>query len=128
MAQFLDGELTVEDMDDEELAKGRFRDKNGGFSGRPPAIVPKEFHDACVRRLLQRAEEMTREHFLTAVETFADIASSPAYEPKDRLKAAAYIWERTAGKVPDKVEIKAKLAKWEQDIEGIISEGPVEDK
>lgn len=128
MAQFIAGEITVEDLDDEELMRGRIRDINGKFSGPKPKLIPREFHDALVRELLKRGDQLLRENFLMAMDTFFDIAGNKALEPKDRLKAAQYLWERVAGKVPDKVELKAEIAPWQEDIKEIVAKEPDEEQ
>lgn len=126
MAQFMHGEITVEDLDDEELLQGRVRDREGMFRGRPPKLIPREFHEAITRELLSRGERIIREHYLKAIDTFVKIAADPNVEPKDRLKAAQYVWERMAGKLPDKVEVKAKVEPWQEDISAIITKEPGE--
>lgn len=121
MAQLMAGELTIEDLDDQELLTGRIRDKNGGFSGRQPALIPRSFHEAITRELLTRGDQLLRENFIASIETFVSIAKDPNVEPKDRLKAAQYVWERIAGKMPDRVDVKAQIEPWQEDIEKIVS-------
>lgn len=108
-AQLLRGELKVEDLDDEELARGRLRDKNGGWSGRPPRAVPQEMVQAMRREWLGRAEEKLRaalhEH---GIGTLVELASNTQVDSAVRLRAAQLILERTMGKVPDKVTVAAE--------------------
>lgn len=124
MAQFIAGELTVADLDNEELSKGQFRADDGTFRGRPPKLIPREFHDAIVRELLQRGEAMVREAYTDAIKVFKDIAMDADAPTKDRLKAAQYLWERSAGKVPDRIEVKAQMEPWEGDVKGIVANVP----
>lgn len=112
----------IETMDPEELARGRFRASDGSFKGAPPKWVPAEFHQACMKEMLKRGQEMYRSNFLVAIEAFTKIAADPNIEPQHRLKAAQYIWERVEGKIPDKVEIGGITEPWEQIIGGIIAE------
>lgn len=122
MAQLMYGGLSVEELDTDELLKGQLKDRNGRFTGKAPQIIPRQLHDACVRELLKRGEDMVRESFADAINTFRSIATDPNADPGARLKAAQYIWERVAGKLPDKVEVRATVAAWQQDIESIVSE------
>jgi hypothetical protein len=121
------GKITMKEfvatLEPEELVRGKLRDKNGNFTGAPPKWVPAEFHSECVRELLRRGQEMYRDSFLVAIEVFTKVAdgSIPGVDPKDRLKAAQYIWERVEGKVPDRVEV-AHAEPWETIISGIVAE------
>ena len=108
MAQLLNGEISVADLDDEELARGRCRDMNGGFSGRTPRIVPREMQQEMVRRLLQRGEEMFRESYIDALRVLREIMTDPNNSASDRLKALNMVVERTAGKVPDRIHLAAE--------------------
>lgn len=101
--QLLSGMISVEELDDEELARGQCRDRNGGFTASPPAMVPKEMHDRMVRELFDRADQQLRENLLDVVSTMTDIAKGTAYEPADRIKAATWVFERVRGKVADVV-------------------------
>ena len=107
MEKLLMGELKVEDLDDEELARGQCRDTQGHFSGRPPRIIPRELQQEMVRRLLDRGNELWRSAFNIAIRTHIEIASDPNNSPADRLKASQYIIERVAGKTPDTLKLEA---------------------
>ena len=106
MADLINGKLTVRDLDDEELARGTCRDHNGRFSARA-ALVPREFQQEMIRRLLERGDELWREGFNIAIRTHLEIASDLNVDPSTRLKAAQYIIERVSGKTPDRLLITA---------------------
>lgn len=122
LAKLISGELKVEDLDDEELARGYPKDRGGKFRGRPPKMIPKELHDRMTRELLRRGQDMFRMEYQTAIEAMAKIAADPTEKSADRIKAAQYIIERVAGKVPDKVEIAA-ADPWQQIIDRIVVDG-----
>jgi len=90
-----------------ELARGQLKDKGGRFRGRPPAFVPRGFHDACVAELLRRGKEEWQKAYLAAVKVMGEISEGeiPA-KPADRIKAAQFIVERLEGKTPQPLEIK----------------------
>jgi hypothetical protein len=119
------GEYTWDDfvasLTPEELARGQLMDKNGGFAGRPPSYVPRQFHDACVRELLGRGRVLYKENYVKAIQAMTEIASSKSAKEADRIKAATFVIERLEGKVPDKLEISA-ADPWQQIISGIVSE------
>lgn len=108
MAQFMKGELTVEDLDDEELARGQFRDEHGRFSGRPNKLIPREVQQEMIRRLLARGDELWRSGYNIAIKVHLEIAADPNNTPADRMKAAQYLIERVAGKTPDRIHIAAE--------------------
>jgi hypothetical protein len=125
-AAILRGEINVEDLTVEELVRGRPKAADGTFRGANPRVVPKAFHDACIKELMKRGQELYRDAYLDVVKVFIDIAKDPKVEPADRLRAAKYVWERIEGKVPDKVEIGGTTDPWQQVIDGIVAE--VEDE
>lgn len=116
--KLLSGNISVQDLDDEELARGMCRDANGGFTGSPPRMVPKDMHDRMVRELFQRADQTLREGLLDAAESIVEIARGSAYEPADRIKAATWLWERLRGKVAD-VVVHTQDKPWEMVLSNI---------
>lgn len=124
-AALLAGELDVEDLDEEELARGYCKDKNGRFTGRPPKVVPRELHDRMRRELLKRGEEVFAQSFVDSIRALADIACSPSVKDADRIRAAQYVVERIAGKVPEKVELSA-ADPWQTIIDRIVVDDPRE--
>jgi hypothetical protein len=97
--------LPVEDLDTEELAKGRLRDKNGHFTGRPPKLLPRQIHDAMQAEHYKRVNAVLEESLSDIVKVMRGVAMDRAADPAVRLKAAIYIYERFMGKVPDKIEV-----------------------
>jgi hypothetical protein len=100
---FLEGEITVEDMDDEEIARAQFRAADGTFRGRPPKTVPRNFAQQVSRELLKRGDSRFRRLYFEAIEVLAEIARD-GEKDGDRVRAANILLERVAGKVPEKVE------------------------
>jgi len=95
------GIITAEDLDDEELARGQCRGKDGRFSNNVPRMIPKSVHDRMVNELFKRADEKLKSNLIEMVNTMTEIAKGPAYEPADRIKAATWVFERVRGKNPD---------------------------
>jgi hypothetical protein len=108
-ALFLAGKITVEDLDDDELAQGRFKAADGTFRGRPPAVIPSEMVQAMRREWLKRANARLAEALMeVGIQGMIDLAKDPLVDPAVRLRAQQMIIERTMGKVPDKIEVAAE--------------------
>lgn len=101
----LAGEIPVEDLDEEELARGMCRNPDGTFPKRHPEMVPKVIVDRMRRELFERAEEGLRAGLLDCVQAMVGIASNDAVAPGDRMRAASFVLERVMGKTPDRVLI-----------------------
>ncbi|QNJ55401.1 hypothetical protein SEA_LITTLEFELLA_90 [Gordonia phage LittleFella] len=114
------GKLAVEDLDDEELARGQIRREDGTFTS--SRMVPVEVHDRMVKELFDRADVRLRENLLTAVDTAAEIAQGTAYDEGVRLQAAKWMYETVRGKVPTKVELDVS-PKFEQVMDAVIIGG-----
>ena len=95
------GLISVKDLDDEELARGQCRGKDGNFANMAPRSIPKSIHDEMVRRLFERADEKLKANLIDVVDTMTSIAKGTAYEPADRIKAATWVFERVRGKNPE---------------------------
>jgi hypothetical protein len=104
-----------------ELARGQLFDSRGGFSGRPPSLVPRAFHDACVRELMKRGRVLYQENYLLAIQAMTKIATDSEAKAADRIKAAQFVIERLEGKIPDRIEV-VQAAPWEEMISGLVAE------
>jgi hypothetical protein len=116
----------VEALSVEELVRGRLKDRNGTFTGAPPAWVPAEFHRACVRELMKRGKYLWQDNYLEAVQAMTEIATGrgkagAVATPGERLKAAQFVIERIEGKVPDIVNIVSDK-RWAVVLDGIVAE------
>jgi len=119
-----DGDYTWEEfaaaLHPRELARGQLFDSRGGFSGRPPKLVPRAFHDACVRELMKRGKRLYQENYLQAIDAMTQIANDESQKASDRLKAAQFVIERLEGKVPERVEF-VQAAPWEEMLSGAVA-------
>lgn len=107
MEKLLAGVITVEDLDDMELARGQCRDTAGGFTGRPPRIIPREMHQEMLRRLFERSDELLQGALLITVRMFLEVVSDPNQTAADRMKAGVFIFENVRGKAPQTVRLEA---------------------
>jgi hypothetical protein len=104
----IDNPETISEWTDEELRRGRKKDKNGKFTGRDPIIVPTNCYREMVRRELRRAESSMAENLHDAVKALATIATSPMSEDRDKIAATKILMDRVMGKSPDKIELGGK--------------------
>ena len=108
-AMLMQGVITVEDLDDEEVARGQLRAADGTFRGRPPKLMPTELVQAMRREWLGRAEAKLRDALMEkGLGTLVELAGNDQIDAAVRLRAATTIIERTMGKVPDRVVLAAE--------------------
>ena len=117
---FMAGDLTIHDMDDEELARGQFRAGDGTFRGRPPKTIPRDFAQQLSRELLRRADSEFRKMLIEAVRTHGTVMRV-GEKDADRLRAANLVVERTMGKVPDKVIVSEGRPEWESAVDEFLA-------
>ena len=125
MTDVLIGKEDLKTWDDEELRRGRRRDKHGGWQGRDPIVVAKAVHDELVRRTLERANQLLIDNLEQGLQVLCDIMLDEDVEAKDRLTAIRMITDRAMGKEPMKLDIKGE-AKWEAAIAHSIVSLPAE--
>lgn len=118
-AAFINGDIKVEDLTPEELVRGQLKGVDGKWH-KPPKMVPREFHQACMRELLGRGDALFRENYLIAIRALADIAGNAQMDAGDRIRASNLIIERVAGKVPDKIELP-RAAEWQDAMAEIVA-------
>jgi hypothetical protein len=115
--QFMAGQLTVDDLEDEELATCGFRSKNGAIF--KPKTVPRELAQAFTRAIYERAQSELRSLTVEAAQTMGEIMKNKSVEPDIRLKAALSIIERNLGKTPQVLAITDAKA-YEEVFDGIL--------
>lgn len=124
--EFVDGTLTIDDLDDEEIMRGQLRTVAGDFRGRPPAYVPISFAKAIAEKQRQMVFVELGRKVLKALNTLDEVMSRQHPQPGDnaRVAAARLVLEYNIGKVPDKVELKAEISTWEQNVGELIVHYP----
>jgi hypothetical protein len=119
----LRGELPVESWDDEEIARGYTKDKDGNFNGRPPNIPARTFAQT-QRELRKRAQGKFDQHALNSINVIANVAYY-GEKDSDRLKAAEIITERVLGKVTQRIEVH-DADPWQTILDDIIDDAVVD--
>lgn len=112
---------------DEEIKRGRKRDKNGGWRGRDPVVIPMALHEEAIKRTFEEAQELFREGLVPAVRYLTSIVEDNSVEDKDKLKAVGMILDRVLGKPVERVEINTEPDPWEEVVRvAIVSKPAIE--
>lgn len=119
--QFKAGQITVDDLDDEELASCGFRARNGRIY--KPRNVPREMVTAFTKAIYERAQQELKGHTVAAAQTVAEIMLNKTIEPDIRLKAANTLLDRGLGKAPQQINLTADITGFEEVFDAIIA-GP----
>lgn len=120
---FVDGDLSVEDLDDEEIMRGQIRNASGGFGGRPPKAIPREFYVAVVAEQHRRFQQQIAPKVEEALATLMQVMNRKNPVPGDaaRVKAATYVIDRFAGRIPETVRVQADVTtRFEQNIDAAL--------
>lgn len=114
-AAFARGDITIDDLDEDEIMRGQFRGKDGSFKGRPPKYVPREFATALVQKQHELVATKISGLVNQAFATLSDVMGKPFPQPGDaaRVKAAQLILERYLGRVPESLNVKVQQSDWD---------------
>lgn len=116
------GEYPVSEWTDREVQKGRPEGRDG-FAGPFPSLTGKQ-HSEIKRELLKRGQRRIDALYGTAIRTLADIARNGENESA-RVKAAQELLNRTAGKTPERIEIKSSDP-WQDILDDIMNDDVLE--
>jgi hypothetical protein len=120
----VDGQITVEDLDDEELFRGQLRGADGYIRGRHPKAIPWVMHDAFVQQVTQRLERTIVESMPDIVQGLIDIATGGINDDTGiamdvRAKAQMYLMDRILGRPKERTQVDVNVqARWEQAFQG----------
>lgn len=119
---FVKGEITIDDLDDEEIMRAQIKNADGNFKGRPPKYVPHEFAQAIVAKQHELVASRIAGLVTQAFDTLSDVMGKPFPQPGDsaRVKAAQLVLERYLGRVPETVNIRQQKNEWESNKERFI--------
>lgn len=105
VARLIAGESDLSEWDDEEIARGQARAKNGHFAGRPPTVVPKQVYVEFARRQMDAGFQDMIGDLREVVKAVRHIATDPDVDEGTRLRAADMIMDRVYGKPKQAVDI-----------------------
>lgn len=93
----------VESLDDEEVGRCQLKSADGGFTGRPPSFVPREFALAAGRELKRRFDEIFKKDVTGIAREYVRLAQDKSIPAKDRAKMMQYAMERIMGGIPKEI-------------------------
>lgn len=109
----------VEDWDLEELARGRPRNAQGTFAGRPPSYISREIHEKAMDRFKEMVRTDMRSHTVIAMNVLKDILEDDDIDEKGKpttpasvkVDVAKFLIEHLVGKPtqPIQADINVKL-------------------
>ncbi|AKU45293.1 hypothetical protein MADRUGA_3 [Mycobacterium phage Madruga] len=114
--KFMQGFLSVEELDDDEITNGFVRTSHGVPVR--SALLGKKFEQIIAKELHARLNRFLMSKTPRALEVLFQIADSDLVEPADRLKAIQMITDRTMGKPAD---VLIHQQSEEKPYEGIIA-------
>lgn len=120
---FLVGQITVDDLDDDEIMSFGFRKADGKLF--KPKNIPREMVTQFTKSIFERSLDKLKSSALEAANTLASIMVDSTVDASVRRLAAESILDRTVGKAPLLVTLNAN-APWETVFEAIASK-PVRD-
>jgi hypothetical protein len=105
----------IEQWDNEELARGRPRNRAGDFRGIAPTWITPEIHAEAKRRLVRNTFGTMAPYLQNAIKVVADLMMSeevdmngkPIVDARTRLAAATFFIENFIGKPTAHVEVSA---------------------
>lgn len=109
----------IEEWDLEELAAGRPKNKNGGFSGAPPAWVTRDIHEKSIEIFKERMRSDMRSVTVKAMDVLANLLDDDEVDDKGKplvpastkADVAKFLIEHLLGKAtqPVEMDISVKL-------------------
>lgn len=104
-AMLLDGRLTIKELDDEEIKKGRVRGADGGFTGRRAAVpshLMQQFQGEAIRRAKEKIVQATPE----VTKILLDMLRDEDVPVAQRVKIGMYLMDRQLGKAPETIRVE----------------------
>lgn len=105
MARLLDGSLTVAELTDEEIDRGRVYGKGKQFSG-PGKALPSHLYQAFMAERIKRANLIMAKDVQKAARLLGKIIDDPEAKHADQIKAASMLLDRQLGRVPETVNLR----------------------
>lgn len=107
---FIDGEITVDDLDEEEILRGQLRNKNGDFRGGTPNFIPRQMMIQVMARRDQILTSKLQPLAAKAAKALDQmVTNGTTVHDGPRVQAAKLALEYSVGKPVEKVQIQASV-------------------
>ena len=106
----LSGQDDIATWDDEELAMGRRRDKNGNFTGKPPRLIPAVCYTELKQRQVFDAESTLGKKVAAAAQYLADVAEGVEEPKAGRMRACEILLDRVVGRPTERITAKVDMS------------------
>lgn len=123
----------IDEWDLEELARGRPKDKGGGFRGKPPSYMPRAVYERIAERFKMVVRDQMNQNATAALGVVANLIADDSLDDKGKpivpasvkLDASKWLIEHVIGKPvqPQTTDISVKL----QGILGAVMVNPILD-
>lgn len=113
----VNGDLNIEDLDDEEILTGRLKDASGRLMPKSSGMIPRPMYEALTRELVSRMQGKFREQVAEAIEVLVDIMYNGQTKDMVRYQAATYVIERVMGKIETKSTVTVEATPWQAAVE-----------
>jgi hypothetical protein len=97
---------SLDTWDDEELIRGRRRNKHGTFTGRPVQVVPAALLKELNRRRFSRAHALMADSLVDGALMLRSVINDKKADAADRIKAAELLFNRVLGKAHESVSLE----------------------
>ncbi|KIR64738.1 hypothetical protein [Micromonospora haikouensis] len=104
------GYKPVSEWDNEELARGRPRNKRGTFAGPSPSWLSEAIQAEARKRLKERTFSAVMAHSEAVMKVLVDLATDPATPAGVRADIGKFIYEQLHGKAKAHVDVGAQAA------------------
>jgi hypothetical protein len=100
------GDLSIEDLDDDEIRRMQLRNASGDFRGRAPLYIPREMAMAFRQEFFRRFQRDMQEKVPSALKALDEIIASRHLAPGDaaRIRAIELVLDRAFGKVTQNID------------------------
>lgn len=119
----MDGDITIDDLDEEEIMRGQLRNAAGDFRGRPPQFIPRTMMTQIIERRNQIHASQIQPLVGKAVKRLSTVLEQGSHvNDGPSIQAAKLALEYGLGKPVEKVAIQAdvKITQYENIVEASV--------
>lgn len=115
------GYKPVAEWDNEELARGRPRDRRGSFSGRAPSWLNEAIQAEALKRLKETTFSALMAHSEALIKVLVELATDPGTPAGVRADIGKFVYDQLLGKAKQRMTIDAELSPRDKTITALAS-------